>query len=253
MLGDPSFAPRSPAPPARRTLTVSFCDLAPCSQRACQEFLAQLAGAGVPRATLLLVPRWHGVETIAERPYFARFVRACAEAGHEICLHGHTHPEAAPPEASEFGRLDRLSAERSLAYGAAVLQRLGLPFAGFAPPGGEASAGTRAALARLGFAYATSSAGIERLGGGPPLPVATIRAGGDGGWVVARRLALRARYAASREALHLGIAVHPRDLFHPALCATLFGLIREALACRLPVTLGELAAGVGAGEHDCRG
>ena len=64
--------------PVRRTLAVSFCDLAPCSQRACQEFLAQLEKVGVPRATLLLVPRWHGVEAIAERPYFARFVRACA-------------------------------------------------------------------------------------------------------------------------------------------------------------------------------
>jgi hypothetical protein len=76
------------------------------------------------------------------------------------------------------------------------------------------------------------------------LPVATVGAGA-GAWVTARRLALRARFAARREALHLGVAVHPRDLFQPALCATLFGLVREALASRLPVTLGELAAAAG--------
>jgi predicted deacetylase len=253
MLREPRVEPLSqvmpvalvmPAPPAERTLAVSFCDLAPCSQRACQEFLSQLARAGVPRATLLLVPRWHGVEAVAERPYFARFVRSLAEAGHEICLHGHTHPAAA---AAEFGRLDRGEAERKLAEGAAVLGELGLPLAGFAPPGGSASAGTRAALARLGFAYAASSAGVERLPGGPLLPVATVGVGGEGAWVAMRRLVLRARFAACREAPRLGVAFHPRDLFQPALCATLFGLVREALASRLPVTLGELAATAAAG------
>lgn len=227
--------------PAVRTLAVTFCDLAPCSQRACQEFLAQLAKAGVPRATFLLVPRWHGVEAVGERPYFARFVRVSADAGHEICLHGHTHPEPDAPERAEFGRLDRGEAEQKLAEGAALLGDLGLPLAGFAPPGGRASAGTRAALARLGFAYAVSSQGVERLPGGPVLPVATIGAG-DSAWITARRVALRARFAAHHDAPHLGVAIHPRDLFHPALCATLFGLLREALASRAPVTLGELAA-----------
>ena len=240
MLREPRIAPLGAALPAGRTLAVTFCDLAPCAQRACQEFLAQLAKAGVPHATLLLVPRWHGVETVGERPYFARFVRAAADAGHEICLHGHTHPEP-PAEGPEFGRLDRGEAERKLAEGAALLGDLGLPLAGFAPPGGLASTGTRAALARLGFAYAVSSQGIERLPGGRVLPVATIGAG-DGAWIIARRLALRARFAAHRDAPHLGVAIHPRNLFHPTLCATLFGLIREALANRAPVTLGELAA-----------
>ncbi len=250
MLREPRIAPvtaapAAVAPPARRTLAVSFCDLAPCSQRACQEFLAQLEKAGVPRATLLLVPRWHGVEAIALRPYFARFVRACAEAGHEICLHGHMHPESGPESGPEFGRLDRREAERKLAEGAAALAALGLPLAGFAPPGGAASPGTRAALARLGFAYTASAHGVERLPGGPLLPVATISARPGTwttAWITARRLALRARFAAHREAPHLGLAIHPQDLFHPALRATLFGLVREALASRVPVTLGELAA-----------
>ena len=115
----------------------------------------------------------------------------------------------------EFGRLDRREAERKLTEGAAALAALGLPLAGFAPPGGAASPGTRAALARLGFAYAASSTGVERLPGGPLLPIATIGAGEACRWVTVRRLALR---------------------------ATLFGLVREALASRAPVTLGELAA-----------
>jgi len=91
-----------------------------------------------------------------------------------------------------------------------------------------------------------SSHGVERLPGGPLLPVSTIGAG-DSSWITARRVALRARFAAHREAPRLGIALHPRDLFHPALCATLFGLVREALASRAPVTLGELAAAGAAG------
>jgi predicted deacetylase len=74
-----------PAPSAgRRWLVVSFHGLAPHTQRPCQELLTQLAELGVPRATLLMAPHGRAVETILECPFFLRWLRSLAAAGHEI-------------------------------------------------------------------------------------------------------------------------------------------------------------------------
>lgn len=74
------------APPGERWLVVSFHGLAPHTQRPCQELLMLLAELGVPRASLVVTPRWDGLETILDRPFFLRWLRSLAEAGHEICL-----------------------------------------------------------------------------------------------------------------------------------------------------------------------
>jgi hypothetical protein len=80
---DPSRFPAAPAA-GRRWLLVSFHDLAPHTQRPCQELLMQLAELGVPRASLLVVPPGPGVETILDRPFFLRWLRVLAAEGHEI-------------------------------------------------------------------------------------------------------------------------------------------------------------------------
>jgi hypothetical protein len=51
----------------------------------------------------------------------------------------------------------------------------------------------------------------------------------------------RLRFAASRQAPILRIAVHPDDLYEPAVRRTLVALLREALADRIPMTYGDLA------------
>jgi hypothetical protein len=66
---------------------VSFHGLAPHTQRPCQELLLQLAELGVPRASLVVAPHRHTVESILERPFFLRWLRSLAAAGHEIQAH----------------------------------------------------------------------------------------------------------------------------------------------------------------------
>jgi uncharacterized protein len=234
-----------PPDPGRATasggsfLVVCFDDLAPHSQRACQEFLPQLARAGVARVSLLLVPRWHGVESILDRPYFARWVRALAEAGHEVCLHGHTHSGID----GELHRLGRAETEASLAQGAALCARAGIAVSGFVPPCGRLSTEARGALAARGFAYTATAAGIDLLASGRHLPAPVVPLAAAASWQVPGAwLKTRLLYSARRSAPVLRLVVQPPALYQPALRQTLLSLVREALATRTALTCGELAA-----------
>lgn len=78
-LADPPSVPAKTA--VGRFLVVSFHGLAPHTQQPCQELLSQLAALGVPRASLLVVPCWRGMES---HPAFVRWLASLAEAGHEV-------------------------------------------------------------------------------------------------------------------------------------------------------------------------
>ena len=241
MLHEPSSAPPAiprPEPPAphRDTpdggpfLVVCFGNLASHTQRACQEFLPQLAQAGVPRISLMLMPRCPKVEPL---PYFGRWVRSLAEAGHEICLHG--------------------DAGAGLADGSSQCADLGIAIAGFAPPAGPLSAAVRAELAARGFAYTVTPDGIDLLPSGIHLdaPAVPLAAGNSwqipGAWL--RTLRTRLLCSARRDAAVLRLDVEPAALYQPALRHTLLTLVREALATRSPATCGELAARAAASSH----
>jgi hypothetical protein len=75
-------------PPGDRRLVVTFHDLAPHTQRPCQELLMLLAEIGVPRASLFVAPPAEGAGSILERPFFLRWLRSLAEEGHEVRLRG---------------------------------------------------------------------------------------------------------------------------------------------------------------------
>jgi hypothetical protein len=82
----PSRMPPQPSA-GRRWLVVSFEGLAPHTQRPCQELLLQLVELGVPRASLVVAPHCHAVESILEKPFFLRWLRSLAASGHEIQTH----------------------------------------------------------------------------------------------------------------------------------------------------------------------
>jgi predicted deacetylase len=73
-------------PPGDRRLVVTFHDLAPHTQRPCQELLMLLAELGIPRASLFVAPPEEGAGPILERPFFLRWLRSLAEEGHEVRL-----------------------------------------------------------------------------------------------------------------------------------------------------------------------
>ncbi|HTQ79576.1 MAG TPA: DUF2334 domain-containing protein [Thermoanaerobaculia bacterium] len=239
LYGSPPFSPPLAPPLGGPYLIVCLDDLTPHNQRAVEEFLPQLAKAGVARVSLLLVPRWQGIESTCDRPYFRRFVSSLAQAGHEICLHGHTHTGAA----GEFGDLDRRQADEKLAEGAGLCAQLGVSVAGFMPPRGRLSAEARAALAARGFVYAATASGFDLLTSGWHLAAPVVPLEAESSWQVpAAWIKARVRYRILRGAPVLRLNVQPAALYQPALRATLLTLVRAALLSRIPATCGELAA-----------
>jgi predicted deacetylase len=237
--------PSSSAPsPGGRWLVVSFHDLAPHSQRPCQELLLQLAELGVPRASLLVVPRWHEMESIRDRPFFHRWLLSLTAAGHEVCLHGLTHRAAR----GEFRRIDGERAEVKVQEGAELLSGLGCPARGFVPPGWRLSPAAREVLRRRGFVYTATLRHLDLLQENRRIAAPAVAFDARNIWRrVVSPLVGRLRFAASRQAPILRIAVHPGDLYEPAIRRTLVALLRESLADRVPVTYGELADRVASG------
>jgi predicted deacetylase len=247
----------APATPAgERWLVVSFHDLAPHTQRPCQELLMLLADLGVPRASLLVVPRWHGMETILERPFFLRWLRSLAEAGHEICLHGLTHRAETPPRSpvpalvgrvhtageGELYGLGREQAETRIREGMEILAAAGLAARGFIAPAWLLSPAAREVLCRRDFEYTATLRHLDLLREDVRVAAPTV--------VFSTRSFLgrslsplvgRARFAASRRQPVLRVAVHPQDLYERGVRRALVSVLRRALADREPVTYGELA------------
>jgi predicted deacetylase len=233
MLHEPPALPGLPppfpaAPGSGPFLVVCFDGLAPHSQRACQEFLPQLAQAGVPRVSFLLLPSCEGARSVLELPYFSRWVRSLAEVGHEICLRGE-------PKASDIA-----------ADAPTLCARLGVPMAGFVPSSGPLSAEARRTLADRGFSYVMTAAGLDLLPGGKSLPAPAVSLSGSSWRVPAAWVRTRLLCSARRSSPVLRLDVDPRALYEPSLRQTLLTLVREALLTRTPATCGDLAASAAA-------
>ncbi|HET9213072.1 MAG TPA: DUF2334 domain-containing protein, partial [Thermoanaerobaculia bacterium] len=217
------------------------------------EFLLQLADLGVPRASLLLVPRWHGMETVTilERPFFLRWLRSLEEAGHEICLHGLPHRAETPPRgllsalAGRFysrGEGELHGAEARIREGMEILAAAGLTARGLVAPAWLLSPAAREVLRRRDFEYTVTSRHLDLLGEGLRIAVPAVSFSTRGflGRFLSP-LAGRARFAASRRQPVLRVSVHPQDLYEHGVRRALVSVLRRALADREPVTYGELA------------
>ncbi|HEY0510467.1 MAG TPA: polysaccharide deacetylase family protein [Thermoanaerobaculia bacterium] len=245
--------------PGERWLAVSLHGVAPHSQRPCQELLEQLAELGVPRASLLVVPRWHGVETILDRPFFLRWLGSLVEAGHEVCLHGLTHRADDLPRGvrsaligrfytageGEFYGLGLEKAESKVLEGEGMLAAAGLAARGFVAPAGLLSPASREVLRGRGFEYTVTSRHLHLLR--EELRIATPKVAFSTRGFLRRALSPligRARFAASRRKPILRISIHPDDIYEPGVRRALTSVLRQALADRTPVTYGELARAV---------
>jgi predicted deacetylase len=232
----------------KRRLVVSFHDLAPHTQRPCQELLLLLAELGVPRASLLVVPHWHGTEPILARPFFLRWLLALAAEGHEICLHGLTHRAGRVDAAGEeeFHRLGREEATARVREGEEIFAAAGLSAHGFVAPGWRLSPAAREVLRERGFEYTVTSRSFDLLQEDLRIPAPTVVFDTRG---FLRRavspLVGRARFAASRRQSVLRVSVHPDDLFERGVRRALVSVLRRALEDREPVTYGELGRNAG--------
>jgi predicted deacetylase len=161
-----------------RKLIVSFHDLHPGSRVQCERFLAMLRELGVARASLLVVPRWHGAVPCSEDREFADWLRARVAEGHEVCLHAYVH-EATEVTGNavqramgkhytagegEFYQIGEADAAERLREGLRIVRDgCGVPVWGFTAPAWLLSDAARAALAKLGFGYTTRWGRVELL------------------------------------------------------------------------------------------
>jgi predicted deacetylase len=231
------------------SLLVAIHDVAPPHLETVQRLRAQLEDWGVARATLLAVPDYHGRGRLARSPATAAWLRARADAGDEVCLHGHYHEQR-----RRIRRVtDRVRARvwtagegECLAQGAyarelmlhdekrALEDLLGRPVVGFVAPAWLEPRGFALPLAQAGFSWHEGGTWVERLGAarrvyrGPVVGFATR--------TTARRLTSLAWSRVAAElalgAARLGVAparvaLHPADLTSPTLVSAAGSIIRR--------------------------
>lgn len=229
---------------ARPRIVVSVHDVSPATADETARWCADADALGVPVSLLVIPGPWRGTR-LSDEPEYARVLRDRVTHGDEIVLHGFTHragPEgswvrravgtAVARGAAEFAALDEPEAERRLAAGKAVLDRLGLATDGFTPPGWLASPAAERALARAGFRYTTSHRGVRDLRTRRlhrAFALSHRPGGGLSEWTGAAVVRTWALRGAARGRL-VRIALHPDDLHRPRLRDTTLRAIEAVLA-----------------------
>ena len=159
---------------------VAVHDVAPATWRDCRELFSMLAHAGVPVASLLVIPDYHHRGDMTADRAFCSAIDARLALGDETVLHGMFHLDESPPPRTvrgfverrlltrsegEFAVLAEAEAAARIARGIEMFDALGWPLHGFVPPAWLLGAGTRRALAAAGarLRYARVRRGLYRL------------------------------------------------------------------------------------------
>lgn len=252
------------APGRARRLLVSIHDVSPEFEPAVDQLYTQLTRLVRGPLAMLVVPDFWRKAPLAGAPAYRAKLRAWADAGVEMLLHGWSHRDetarhrgAASFKArhmtageGEFLGLSREEAVRRLRDGrAAVEDAIGRPVTGFVAPAWLYGPGAKVALAEEGFEVAEDHFRVWRPSDG------TIVARGP---VITWASRTRTRTASSlafaafaRRVLAplptLRIGVHPGDVRKPSILDSIEKTVRIAAAGRQSVTYRDLA-----GAHPLR-
>jgi predicted deacetylase len=214
--------------------------------------LADLAGVGVERVSLLVIPNRHGADPSFAHTGFCRWLRDCREQGHELILHGYFHRRLSTMEHGWWGRmisrqytagegeffdLEQGQAAELLERGRReMVEAVGEPVRGFVAPAWLMGEGTRRALcedhAGL-FSHTTTVGGIWDLERGLFYPSQSlcysVRAAWRRGCSLVWNLLL-AHWLEAAPCVRLGL--HPPDWDFPAIRRQILRLAESALAGR---------------------
>jgi predicted deacetylase len=144
---------------------------------------------GVARASLLVVPRWHGATPCNEDREFADWLRARVAEGHEVCLHAFVH-EAAEVTGNavqramgkhytagegEFYQIGEADAAERLREGLRIVRDgCGVPVWGFTAPAWLAERRRARGAGETGFGYTTRWGRVELLQSGECVPAPVL-------------------------------------------------------------------------------
>jgi predicted deacetylase len=237
---------------APRALVVSLHDVSPHTRENCEQALTALDRLGVKQCSLLVIPDHHHRGHFLADPAFCAWLKAQADYGHEIVIHGYYHQRERrsvestvqklttrfyTADEGEFYDLDRPSAAALVQAARADFQKLGLDPSGFIAPAWLLSREAEAVLRDCGCEYTT------RLGSVLDLRHARLHPSQSLVWSV--RSAWRRKLSLAWNALlfrrlagHplLRISIHPVDAKHRAIWAQITSLLAWALSDRIPLT-----------------
>lgn len=220
---------------------VSIHDVAPPWERELDLALDACRAVSV-RPALLVVPNFHGDAPLDRAPAFAKRLRALAEEGHEIYLHGFFHKadvqrgglgtfvaqRVVSGGEAEFAELERDEAARRLDEGLRLLRDVGLAPTGFVAPAWAMPRWLVPMLAERGLTYTEARLAVidlrdRRERASIPLNYASRSPGRLLSTVAFNRVARFARVAVPAR-----IAIHPADMRFSLLRRELDGLLAWA-------------------------
>ncbi len=250
--------------PADRRLVVSIHDVSPMFADPVERLADRIGGIlGGPRFAMLVVPDHWGAAPLDRAPAFARRLRAWADAGVEMFLHGWVHRDTSDHRTAaaglkarymtagegEFLGLNADEAEHRMRRGRDMVEdAIGCPVAGFIAPAWLYGPGAIAALKSCNFALAEDHFRVWRPATGEIVargPVVT--------WASrsAARTASSLAVAAAARALPdwlptLRVAVHPGDVTKESLMTRIDRTIRSLSARRTVARYSDLRPEQGA-------
>lgn len=238
-------------------LIVSIHDVSPLTREAVEAMIRDLAEAGVPRTSLLVIPNHHHKAPMAGDLDFQKWLKEKECNGHEIVLHGYFHKR--PPSDSgwisrlvteyytagegEFYDLAEEAASERLEKAKAEFAAAGFHPIGFIAPAWLLGENAETAVKKAGFGYTTRLKNFKDLASGRETPSQSLVWSVRSGW--RRRVSLWWNaWLAGRlaEAPLLRVGLHPPDWTHPVIKEQALDLIRAALAGREVMTYDEWLA-----------
>lgn len=234
---------------------LSIHDVSPRFESEVDRLAEKLTAVVGPRFAMLVVPNHWNDAPIVPGSAFARRLRAWADAGVEIFLHGYFHrgdsASAGIPDRmrgrfmtageGEFLGLGREEAVRRIIAGRALLEDVtGRPIAGFVAPAWLYGSGAIEALETCGIGIAEDHWKVWSPQSGRTLahgPVVT--------WARRTRMRLKSSLIAAPIVRRLPmrvlrIGLHPPDVHHSDLLRSIDTTIASALTRRRPGTYSEL-------------
>ncbi len=236
---------------SRPVLVVSLHDVSPLTHGRVGDMLADLAGIGVERTSLLVIPNHHHKAPILEDAGFCSWLRETADRGHEVVLHGYYHKrphrggewsqsfvtEFYTAGEGEFYDLSEMEARRLLEKGLTEFQTAGFFPKGFIAPAWLLGEKAECAVKDAGFDYTTRLKNFKDLKTGRVDDSQSLVWSVRAAW---RRMAsLWWNAALARRLRHvplLRFGLHPPDWEHPAIKRQILQLLRTALAGREAIT-----------------
>ncbi|HEY5894567.1 MAG TPA: polysaccharide deacetylase family protein [Chthoniobacterales bacterium] len=172
-----------------QVLIVSLHDVSPVTFEACRAIVTDLHAAGVPRASLLVIPNHHHRGHFLDDPALCDWLKARAAEGDEIVVHGYFHERDSKDRESvkdrlitevytagegEFFDISRAEADEKLGMALAEFAELGLSPTGFVAPAWLLSVEGKESVRNNGFRYTTTLRGIVDIQAGVVYPAQSL-------------------------------------------------------------------------------